>query len=68
MPVGPLIIAGVTGMLFTFTESVFAKLAPQVLFAVTLIIPVEPTPGVAVIPAIVDEPDHPEPVVGNVHV
>lgn len=60
----PLIAEGVEGVVPAVTESVRAAEAPQLLFAVTEIVPPDED-GVAAIVLIADVPDHPE---GNVHV
>jgi hypothetical protein len=57
-------LPGVAGNEFTVTASDWAVEEPQVLFAVTVILP-PVLLAVVVILVVVDVPDHPE---GNVHV
>ena len=60
----PEIVPGCAGAVVVVTANVFAVLLPQVLFAVTEIVP-PVLPVVTVMVVLVEEPDHPD---GNVHV
>ena len=60
----PLIAAGCAGTGFTVIASVCAVLVPQLLFAVTLMVPLV-APGVTLMLLVVEVPLHP---LGNTHV